>query len=144
LHVGYIREHVFGVEGAAKDPEFQYVRDAMWFQWQQMLLQKQQMDQQAQMQQAQAQQAPMTQPQQPGTPQQQPANEQPQDLSTGIDQASESLTKGELQLPTSKRLLVAEQKKVIQHFMDGWENDKKEILAGITKATKPYLPKKKK
>jgi hypothetical protein len=53
--VGDIMEHWFGQKGASKDPRFAYIRDPMFFQWQQLLQQQQQLDQQAQQQQQQAQ-----------------------------------------------------------------------------------------
>jgi hypothetical protein len=154
LHVGYIREHIFGIKGASKDPEFAYVRDPMWFQWQQLQMQVQQMQQQQMQQsQAQAQQAQMSQQgPPPGQPQdgdggeaqrQQFMQQQGQpDLSTGMDQASANLSKGEFQLPPSKRALLYEQKKIIQHFLDGWETDSKEIIGDIIKTAKSYVKKK--
>jgi hypothetical protein len=151
LHVGYIREHVFGVKGASKDPEFAYCRDPMWFQWQNMLLQQQQMQQQQQQAQAQAAQgggqAQMTSKEpQPGQPGQQAGNSQeagPSDLSSGIDQATMHMTKSESTLPKSKKTLIEEQKKILQHFLDGWENDSKELVDEIVNSTKAYVKKKK-
>lgn len=155
LHVGYIREHVFGVKGASKDPEFAYVRDESWFNWQNMLLQKQQMEQQQQAQQQQMAAGGANGPQmaqsgpQPGQPQgqgqdgaqdQQP--EQEQDLSSGVDQAAGMLTKGETKLPASKRALITEHKNIIKHFLDGWESDAKEAVKDILKTAKPYMKKK--
>ena len=158
LHVGYIREHIFGIKGASKDPEWQFCRDPFWFQFQQMLMQQQQMQQQAQMAQQQPQgagggQDPQTaqngtQPGQPqpregqGGAQQQPQQEQ--DLSTSIDQASNELSKTEAQLPASKKALIRQQKQVIQHFLDGWETESKEVIDSIIKTTKPFISKKKK
>ena len=52
--VGEIKEFFFGVEGASKDPRYDYIRDPFWFQQVQLQMQAQQMQQQAQ---AQAQQA---------------------------------------------------------------------------------------
>jgi hypothetical protein len=54
--VGEILEFFFGIEGAAKDPQWAYVRDPFWFQQQQMLMQQQQMQQQAEAQAQQQQQ----------------------------------------------------------------------------------------
>lgn len=53
--VGTILETFFGIQGAAQDPQWQYVRDPFWFQQQERMMQQQQM--QAQQQQA-AQQGP--------------------------------------------------------------------------------------
>lgn len=150
LHVGYIREHVFGIKGAAQDPEFAYVQDPMWFNWQQMRMQAQQMQQQAQMAAQNPQAAMSQQGGQPGAPQGGDAGAgqagqdqgQEQDLSTGVDQAAESMSKGEMQLPRSKRALLAEQKKIISHFMSGWENDAEEAVKDILKTAKAYVKKK--
>lgn len=49
LTVGQIMEGFFGVKGASKDPRFNYYRDPLWLQWQQILLQKAQMSMQNQM-----------------------------------------------------------------------------------------------
>jgi hypothetical protein len=58
--VGEILEFFFDIKGAAKDPQWAYVRDPFWFQWQQMMMQQQQMQQQQMQVQAQ-QQAQATQ-----------------------------------------------------------------------------------
>lgn len=50
LTVGFILERFFGVAGASKNPQYQYVRDPFWFQFQQMQMQAQQMQAQAQQQ----------------------------------------------------------------------------------------------
>lgn len=55
LTVGQILEFFFGVAGAAKDPQWAYVRDPFWFQFVQIQMQQQQMQQQAAAQQQQAQ-----------------------------------------------------------------------------------------
>lgn len=142
LTVGYIKEHVFGVKDASKDPALDYIRDNFWFQYQQMRMQAEQAQQQAQ-----APQQQMSYPgQQPGQPQGGQGQEQPEaqqpDLSSGIDQASDSLSKGELQLSHPKKELLREQKVLIQHFLDGWSNDADEAIKDIVKATKPYIKKK--
>jgi hypothetical protein len=53
--VGQIKEHFFGQIGASKDPQWAYVRDPFWFQYQQLLQAKEQMAQQQQAQQQQMQ-----------------------------------------------------------------------------------------
>lgn len=55
LTVGVILEEFFDVEGASKDPRYQYVRDPLWFQWQQLQMQMQQMKMQEQQMQQQQQ-----------------------------------------------------------------------------------------
>ncbi|NDD54102.1 hypothetical protein EBZ39_09530, partial [bacterium] len=121
MPVGQIMEHFLGVEGAAKNPGLQYIRDPFWFQWQQLQMQQQQMQmqmqqqmqQQQQMQAAQGQQGQPPkegQPQAEGSPQPESAPEQngppAQDLTRSIDQALEALTKSEKQLPPSKRRIL--------------------------------------
>jgi hypothetical protein len=49
--VGMQLEKLFGIKGASQDPQWSYVRDPFWFQWQQLMQQQQQMQQQAQAQQ---------------------------------------------------------------------------------------------
>lgn len=151
--VGQIMESFLGLEGASKNPSFQYVRDPFWFQWQQlqmqqqqMKMQQQQMQQQAQMQQAQASQQPQAaKNQQDSEEQSRPA----EDLTRSIDQALEILTKSEKQLPPSKRRLLAHQKKTVDGFLKGWEEDvakaTDEILRTAAKiVTDPKSNKKKK
>lgn len=50
LTVGVIMEQMLGVKGASKDPRYMYVRDPMWFQYQQMIQAEVQMRIQAGMQ----------------------------------------------------------------------------------------------
>jgi hypothetical protein len=56
MTMGQILEEFFGIEGATKDPQWAYVRDPFWFQWQQLQMQMQQMQQAQAQAQAQAQQ----------------------------------------------------------------------------------------
>lgn len=55
LTVGEILEEFFDKKGAAKDPQWAYVRDPFWFNWQQLQMQMQQAQQQQQQAQAQQQ-----------------------------------------------------------------------------------------
>lgn len=154
LPVGQVMEHLLGVQGASKNPQLQYIRDPFWFQWQQLQMQMQQMQMQQQQMQMQAQQGQQGQPPsdaQQGPPQEgeQPPQgqeagpeqspEQPQegsrpaeDLTRSIDQALSLLSKSEKQLPPSKRRLLAQQKKTVDHFLKGWEED-------VAKATDEIL-----
>lgn len=137
LHVGYIREHMFGIKGAANDPEFAYVRDPFWFQNQQLIQGKQQLE----MQQKQMEQQAQQQAQQP----QQGAGQEAQgQIASGVDQAAGLLkSEAESKLPLNKKKLIQEQKRVINHFMEGWEQDTSDALEEIKAATKDLLPKKK-
>lgn len=47
LTVGQILEYFFEVKGASQNPQWAYVRDPFWFQWQQLQMQAQQAQQQA-------------------------------------------------------------------------------------------------
>lgn len=135
LHVGDIREKIFGIKGAAQDPEFQYVRDEFWFKWQDMRMQLQQ----AQAQAAAPQPAPggPAQDQQGSAEDQNAQNAQQQDIGGGLDQAKELLSKKEITLSAPQKKLLKEQQKIIDHFLDGWNKDaeeaKKDILAAIKK-----------
>ncbi len=144
LHVGYIREHLFGIKDGSKDPEFAYVRDPMWFQWQQLQMQAQQMQQQAQQQQTQPGQPQEAQPQEgPKNPKKTQQEEPESELARSIDQAAGLLAKKEIQLRPAHKQVLDQQKKTIQHFLDGWEKDSKEAIAEIMATAKFFSTKKK-
>jgi hypothetical protein len=133
LFVGEIAANFLGRPDLKDRPDLQYVRDPLWFQYQQILLQQQQMQMAAQ------------QPQQPpegedGQPQSQT---QESDLTRSIDQAIGLLTKSEKQLPPSKRRLLAQHRATVDHFMAGWDKDLEEITGEILKIAKTKAPKKK-
>lgn len=159
LPVGVILEEFFDVQGASKDPQWQYVRDPLWFQWQQLQMQKQQMQMQqeqlqqqqamAQQQQQQAAQGQLPQGQgggqepppegpqgggggQPPPEQQQAAPEQGQqpDLSRGIDQL-QSMMKAEHHMSNSQKETLAKQRKIVNHILEEFERDKKEAIKDI-------------
>lgn len=161
LPVGVILEKFFGMEGAAKDPQWAYVRDPMWFQWQQLQMQMQQMkmQQEAMQQQAQAAQQQQMQlqqgqggqgeggkepppegpqgggggqaPQQEAQPQQGQSQEQGQDLSRGIDQLQSMMSKAEHHMTLSQKEILAKQRKIVNHIMDEFERDKKAAIDEI-------------
>jgi uncharacterized membrane protein YgcG len=171
VYVGVIREKLLGIAGASKDPAFQYVRDPFWFQWQQFQLQAQQMQQQAQQQQQGGGQPPGGGGGAPqggggggggdgggGQDDAGPRREQVQterqkseqsksgapassDLSRGIDQAIGALTKREAQLPPSRRRLLDQHQRTVEHFLAGLESDRAEamkiILGVVEKAAPP-------
>ena len=56
LYFGVILEELFGVEGASKDPNLQFIQNPFWFQFQELLMKKQEMQQAMQQQQAAGQQ----------------------------------------------------------------------------------------
>jgi hypothetical protein len=144
INVGEIMEHFLGVEGASKDPRFQYLRDPFFFQWQQLQMQQEQMAQQAQQAQQAAQQ-PQGQPQpgQPGQGQpqdpQQPQQE-PQDLTRSADQLLEMLNKSEAQLPAGKKRLLHHQRKIVEHALSEFEKDSKSVIDEILEAANHLVP----
>jgi Phage portal protein len=143
--VGEIKEHFFGIEGASKNPDEQYKRDAFFFQniQTQMAIK--------QFQRAAAQPPPSNsgnpEPPQPPPPEEQ---EQPQqegsegsDLSRSIDQALGLLTKSEGQLPTGKQALVNQHKATVDRFLSAWQKDVEEATKKILNVAVPYaVPKK--
>jgi hypothetical protein len=149
IFVGEIREYFFDVPNAAQDPAFHYVRDPFYFQNIQIQMQAEQMKQQAQAQQMQAQQPqgqedPQdadTQANGDGKPQKtggkQPEGESTEksdegdDLTRALDQAIEGMSKGEQDLPVSKRRLLAQQKRVVKHIMDNWERERMSTMDAI-------------
>lgn len=170
--VGQILEKFFGVKGAAQDPSLAYMRDQFWFTFMQMQQAQQQMQAQAQQQaqqQAMGQQAPQGQGQpqdaaqgQPGASgyDSQPAprnaafgqevktegqktEESQSDLTRSLDQVIDLLSKSEDQLPPSKRRLLAQQKKTVKNFLDGWQQDVRTATKEILAVAEQHNPKKK-
>jgi len=132
-YVGEIMEEFFGVKGASQDPSLRYIRDPMWFQWQQLQFEMQQAQQQQQQAQQQAQQQ-----------QQQPQQQQQGDLATTAGQLAEGLSKGEEKLPPSKRRLLVHQRKVISDTLDAFEAESKHVINNILADTEKLLPSKSK
>jgi hypothetical protein len=150
LPVGVIVERFFGIPNASKDPNLQYFRDNFWFQNQQLMQAQQQMQAQAQQQQAQAQQQQAQPPAQGqgGDKQEQAAGDQDQqgadqdkDLSRSVDQALELLTKSESDLPRSKRRLLAMQRKTVEHFRLGLEQEVREATKAILSVAERHQKK---
>lgn len=145
LTVGEIKEKMFGIEGASKDPQWAYVRDPFWFQWQEFQFQTQQAQQQQQMMQQQAQ----MQAQQGGDPnaQGQPPPEE-SELGNAVDQAGGELQKAEDKLPEGPRKLLAQHAALLDHFEEGWQKDvedaTKAILEAVSKKRRPRATPKKK
>lgn len=159
--VGTILEKFFGVEGATKDPQYAYVRDQFWFQWQQMQMQQQQMQQQAQMQQQQAAQGGGAPPpdgggggggapppsgedggggggeeatqQQAQEESQQAAQQAAGEISSGVDQA-EAMLKSEAALNPVQKKALAQHRATVAKFQKFWEDDSRAALAEIARA----------
>ena len=126
--VGQIMEHFMGIEGASKDPRWDYVRDPLYFQNMQLQMSAQQMQMQAQAQQQQPQQ-------------EQPSEGEPHDLSSGVNQGLEMMAKseGSFRIPTNKKKLLQQQERAMKWLQDGFEEDiglaTKEILAEVKKVS---------
>jgi hypothetical protein len=131
LTVGEIAAHFLGRPELKDRPDLQYVRDPLWFQYQNLLLQQKQMEMQAQ------------QPPQPpqGEDGQPTSKTEDSDLTRSIDQAIGLLSKSEKQLPPSKRRLLAQHKATVEHFLKGWEEDLKEAQDEILKIAEAHAPK---
>lgn len=161
--VGQILESFFGVKGAAKNPQWAYVRDPFWFQFMQMQQQAQMAQQQAQAQAQQAQQGgggqgdgggeqgpPQDQTQQgeaakPDREQVQTEAEKSQaaqeqsaspDLSRAIDQALGSLSKAEKLSPGRKRL-VQRQRQLLGDIIKTWDQEAAAAAREIARSIKP-------
>lgn len=137
--VGQIKAHFFGDTKAAEDPQWAYVRDPMWFQWQQMQMQLQQM--QVQQQQMQAQAQAQAQPQQGGQPQGQPDQQQEQrpteDSAAGdAQQIEQSLSKAEAHLTPEQRVVLYKHKKTVDKVMSNWKVEARHALRKITQEIK--------
>lgn len=170
--VGVIMEKFFGMKDASKDPQFAYIRDPFWFQMQQMVQAQQQAQQQQQQAQQQQQggapggdpsgggggapQAGGDEQSDPSAPPPQQTENQKtqavqeasaspaggQDLTRSIDLALDALSKSEKQLPPSKRRLLNQHKKLVQHAMDGFEDDSEDFLKDILDVAEKLAPKK--
>lgn len=168
--VGTILETLLGIKGAAKDPQFAYIRDPFWFQWQEMQMAQQQAAQQpppggggeggggegggggesgpSNGDGVQRKDSPTDgggsaseAPGGSGEPSQQEAGAG--DFSRGIDQALGALGKSEAQLPPSKRRLLHQQKKLVDTWMADLEKDSAKMLADILEVAEKHAPKKK-
>lgn len=64
------------------------------------------------------------------------------DLTRSIDQALETLTKSESALPPSKRRLLAQHRKTIDHWHRAWKDDLREAQKEIFGIVQDLLPKK--
>jgi hypothetical protein len=125
-YVGDIMEHFFGQKGASQDPSLRYIRDPMWFSWQELVQQQQQMQQQAQQQQQMAQQ-----------PQQDQG-----DLANSTDQLMQLMTKSEAQLPPVKRKLLYHQRMVINNALQHFEKDSEQFIKEVAAAVAKQMPPK--
>jgi hypothetical protein len=127
LFVGEIAAHFLGRPELKDRPDLQYVRDPLWFQYQNLLLQQQQAQQ-------------PQQPQEGGEEGEKTTKTEDSDLTRSIDQAIGLLSKSEAQLPPSKRRLLAQHKATVDHFIRGWEADVAEATEEILKIAGAKVP----
>lgn len=139
LYVGEIAAELLGRPELKDREDLQYVRDPLWFQFQNLKLQMASMQQQAQA----AQQQPPPGGDQGGEGQPQTKTED-SDLTRSIDQAIGLLAKSEQNLPASKRRLLAQHRATLDSFMAGWEKDVKEATDAIVRVARSKIPKTKK
>ena len=71
----------------------------------------------------------------------QAAQKAEQDLTVAINQALGALSKGEEQLPHSKRLLLARHRQTMAHFMQGWEQDMVQATKEIMDVADAHIAK---
>ena len=164
---GMIMEYFFGLEGASKDPRYDFLNNPNYFQQMSLL----QAEQQAQMAAQQPQQPPGeggdgdggdgggddsgggddggggeqdagSQPQQGGDDAKAPADAAP-DLTRSLDQLAGLMSKSEAQLPSGKRKLLAQQRKFIQKTIQIMEHESKDALKEILDVAEAHAPKKK-
>jgi hypothetical protein len=124
VFVGEIMEHFFNKKGAAQDPRFQYIRDPMFFQWQQLLMQQQQMQMAQQQQQAQAQQ-----------------QQQPNELDGASQEAMNGLQKAEKQLSGRQKALILQQEKIVNNAMSSFKKEADEAVKDILNSVAQHFDK---
>jgi len=154
FYVDEIRTHFFGLP---PDPAFHYPRDPFFFQNMQIQQQAQAAQQQAQAGTAggggddkgggddgggSAPAAPGGSPDQDSSPGQDQQPEQPgQDLTRSIDQALHILSKGEQQLPSSKRKRLAQHKAMIEALLQSLDEGANEVTRDVLSEVQKYRRK---
>ena len=129
-------EEFLGIEGASKDPRYDYLRDPFYFQQMQLMQAAQQ-----------AAAAPPPDGASPAAggegdaPPEQAAGDGGEELTRSIDQAIGLLTKKEEQLPQSQRRLLHQHLKIMERFTQGLEADLKEATKDIVAAAKKQAPR---
>lgn len=146
LTVGEKLENFFGRKGASKDPRFDWYRDPLWLQWQQLVLQKAQLASQNIMmtQQIQQQNMQMMAPQQ-----QQPQQEEAPEGATEA-QKSEIIAKNQKALEewnaqnfqslakatqnnhdTLTKMILERHKQMVEKHLDDWSKESKQAIKQI-------------
>ena len=164
--IGEVLERFCGREGASKDPNYAYIPNPMWFQWQNIRTQQQQAQQQAQAPQGQPPQSgggnqPPPQNGQPDASQGeqqpnqdsqgatqdngqgQPEEKEPQapELGKAISQAYDLMQKSETNLPPEKRKILDRQVKTMEFFLKGFDKDTKEATKEILDIARQLSPR---
>jgi len=141
--VGELRERFLGIEGGSKDPKWDYVRDAFYFQNQQVVQAQQQMEDQKKIMEEQAkqpQQAPTTPLTQSGAGQtqngptqegQQPPQQGDPQLESAVDQLIQMLSKNEVDYKAMKKKWLLHQNLVVESAMEEFEKKSKEAIAEL-------------
>lgn len=140
---GVIQEQFFGVEGASKDPEKQFVQNPMWFQWYQIRLEERMMEQQM------AQQEQMIAQEQAAAEQEAAEGEEaPPEEGEELEKAEKTKTKTTKEKrpprPASRKKLLDQHEKTVRNIMDKWEEDSKAALAKIMKEVAAEVKRAKK
>ena len=165
---GLIMEHFFGLQGASKDPRYDFLNNPNYFSQMQLL----QAQQQAEMAAQQPQQPPPggggddgggkgddedsgdggdaggggqdagAQPQQGGDDAK-ATDGQPEDLTRSLDQLAGLMAKSEEQLPAGKRRLLAQQRRFVQRAVEAFDAEAKAALAEVMDLAEAHAPKKK-
>jgi hypothetical protein len=143
MTVGEQREHFLGIEGAAKDPRWDYVRDAFYFQHEQVIQAQQQMEDQKKIAEEQLQQpqqgAPAKPAEQGGTQQTHPIDQgdagapQPQSadpqLEGNIDQLIQLLSKSEIDYKAMKKKWILHHELTVKQAMEDFKKNSETALA---------------
>lgn len=133
LTVGMIKEYFFGVKGASRDPNLQYIRDPFWFQYQTLLVQKAQMalqNQMASQQMAQQQETALAQQAQQGNPPDLPKTEAEfgEWLHKNQEYMNKAIADNSRQL---QRYILERHKEVVDKNISAWKNDSEKALESI-------------
>lgn len=129
--VGQIKEYFFGLQGAAKDPKWDYARDPFYFQNVQLVMQQQQMEEQKQMAQQQMEQQQQNPEQGQGGQDQQQGEAPDKELESGVDQLIQMFSKSESDIIPNKRKFVDHHNAIVKSVMDDWEKESEKLLAEV-------------
>jgi len=137
LTVGFMMEAFFGIEGAAQDPRYDYIRDPFYFQQMQLAIQKSQMAMQNQ-QMAMQMQQPQQQPQ-PGQDGQDSGQEASGDQDTGQPAQKSELAATFFELNKSvetnhtaiSKMLLARHNQIVDKNLLAWRKDSEKAVRKI-------------